>query len=354
MKKFVVFGGFLGSGKTTTMMALTKYHTEHYGKAAMISNDLGRQSLADNKLANLAGCNASELTGECICYQTENLVDRLDYLFDSEGCRLVISDIPGFGVGALEHVYHTLQERYTDRFELAPFTVLVEPHTIELLKKDQAGDLEYILRTQLAEADLIVLNKCDLAADGCEKEDCLAYLRSQYPGAQVIGISALTGQGLDELSRALTDGRASMQRPDIGYGGPAFGTAMGKISEYYIQYHAVVCCNAFDGNAYLTDMASRIQAAILVAGCEIPHLKLLAWEPEGDYGKVDLLGTLRPIAVSKRFEKPCTGLAVMLNASAACPAQKLDGIMTEAVEAVSAAYQLELMIFKKECFGMGG
>ena len=125
MGKFAVFSGFLGSGKTTTMMALTKYFTVHHGKAAMISNDLGQQSLADNKLANLAGCNASELTGECICYQTENLVERLDNLFDQDGCELVISDIPGFGVGALEHVYHTLHKKYPGRFRLAPFTVLV-------------------------------------------------------------------------------------------------------------------------------------------------------------------------------------------------------------------------------------
>ncbi|MBR0160579.1 MAG: hypothetical protein IJQ02_04765 [Oscillospiraceae bacterium] len=41
MKKFAVFSGFLGAGKTTTMMALTKYYTAHYAKAAMISNDLG-------------------------------------------------------------------------------------------------------------------------------------------------------------------------------------------------------------------------------------------------------------------------------------------------------------------------
>ena len=38
MNKFVVFSGFLGSGKTTTMMALTQYYSAHYGKAAMISN----------------------------------------------------------------------------------------------------------------------------------------------------------------------------------------------------------------------------------------------------------------------------------------------------------------------------
>ncbi len=41
MNKFVVFSGFLGAGKTTTMMALTQYYSAHYGKAAMISNDLG-------------------------------------------------------------------------------------------------------------------------------------------------------------------------------------------------------------------------------------------------------------------------------------------------------------------------
>ena len=353
MGKFAVFSGFLGSGKTTTMMALTKYFTVHHGKAAMISNDLGQQSLADNKLANLAGCNASELTGECICYQTENLVERLDNLFDQDGCELVISDIPGFGVGALEHVYHTLHKKYPGRFRLAPFTVLVEPETVELLRTDRSGDLAYILKTQLVEADLIVLNKCDLL-DAEHRQTAADYLKEAYPQAEIVVISALTGEGLEDLSQALYRGTASMHRPDIGYGGPAFGAAMGKMSEYYIQYHAVVCCNDFDGTAYLQDIAQRIQAAVRAAGCEIPHLKLLAWEPEGAYAKVDLLGVERPVEINHRFDRPCTQLAVMLNTSAACPASKLDDIMTEAVETVSRQYQLELMIYKKECFGMGG
>lgn len=353
MKKFTVFSGFLGSGKTTTMMALTKYHTRHHGKAAMISNDLGRQSLADNRLAQLAGCNASELVGECICYQTENLVDRLDRLFDAEGCELVISDIPGFGVGALDHVYHTLQKRYTDRYELAPFTVLVEPRTVGLLRNDRGGDLEYILKSQLLEADLIVLNKCDLLTAE-EKAVDLEYLKENYPQASAIGISALTGEGLEELSQALRQGKASMRLPDIGYGGPAFGAAMGRMSEYYVQYYATVCCNDFDGNDYLVSLAEAVQAGVGAIGAEIPHLKLLAWEPEGDYGKADLLGVDRPVEVSKKFGKPCTELAVMLNCSAACPSKMLEKIMTETIETVSESYNLTVMTFKKECFGMGG
>lgn len=352
MKKFAVFSGFLGSGKTTTMMALTRYVTEHHGKAAMISNDLGGAGLADNKFANLAGCNASELTGECICYQTETLVAHLDHLFEKEECELVMSDIPGFGVGALDHVYHTLQRDYTDRYELAPFTVLVEPRTVELLKNGRGGDLEYILKTQLLEADLIVLNKCDLLKEE-EIKEAAAYLKDHYGRAKIVAISALTGCGLEELSLALKDTKASMHLPDIGYGGEAFSNAMGKMSEYYIQYYAVVCCNTFDGNAYLADMALMIQKEIAREECEIPHLKLLAWNPEGSYGKADLLGIDRPVEVVKRLEHPCRELAVVLNASAACPGKALDEIMTGTVEKISETYQLTITIFKKECLSMG-
>ncbi len=352
MKKFAVFSGFLGSGKTTTMIALTQYYTRHHAKAAMISNDLGHGvNLADNRLAQLCGCNASEITGDCICYVNEQLADRLNAYYD-DGCELVVSDIPGFGVGALEHVYHGLTEKFPGQFELAPFTVLVEPQTIELLRSGCGGDQEYLYNTQLAEADLIVLNKADLL-DEQQREADLSWLSARYPLAQVIAISAIRQEGLEDLSQALSRGQASMRRPNIGYGGEAFQFAMSKISEFYLQYHAVVCCNTFDGNSYLLEMARQVQREIQTAGHQIPHLKLLAWAPEGDFGKVDLIGTGREIEVTHRFERPCTEIAVVLNASAACPVDMLEEIVVGAVHAISDQNQLELAVFKKEGLAMG-
>ena len=352
MKKFAVFSGFLGSGKTTTMIALTKYYTEHFGKAAMISNDLGHGvSLADNKLAQLSGCNASEITDDCICYVNEKLADRLDRYY-KDGCELVVSDIPGFGVGALEHVYHGLTEKFPGSFDLAPFTVLTEPKTLDLLRSGNAGALEYIYDTQLVEADLIVLNKCDLLSEE-QRNEYLAWLEVKYPLASVIGISALKGDGLEDLCVALKEGSASMRKPDIGYGGERFRSAMGRMSEYYLQYAATVCCDDFDGNAYLMDIAESVRDMVKAEGYEIQHLKLLAWETEGDYGKVDLIGTGRDIEVTHRFEKPCTSIAVILNSSAECPADTLDHIVTEAVMRNSGKYQLELFINKKESMSMG-
>ena len=100
-------------------------------------------------------------------------------------------------------------------------------------------------------------------------------------------------------------------------------------------------------------MARAVRTALKDGGFEIPHMKLLAWEPEGDFAKVDLLGTERPIEIARRFERPCTDIAVVLNASAACPAATLDETVAEAVRTTSDRYQLELMIFKKDCFNLG-
>ena len=352
MKKFAVFSGFLGSGKTTTMMALTRYYTEHYGKAAMISNDLGEGvTLADHRYAALSGCNASEITDECICFCNELLAERLNAFYD-DGCELVISDIPGFGVGALEHVYFGLTEKFPGQFELAPFTTLTEPENVALLRAAPDSDRAVICHNQLLEAELIVLNKCDLLdADTCEES--LKWLREHYPQARVLAISAKRGDGLDALALAMRDRKAALLHPDIDYDADPLQNALGRLCEYYLQYHAAVCCNDFDGTAYLKDLAERIQEAVCAAGFEIPHMKLLAWEPEGDFGKVDLLGIGRPVEISRSFEKPCTELAVILNTSAAIPFRLLDELADEAVKTVSDRYQLELMIFKKEGFDLG-
>ena len=352
MRKFAVFSGFLGAGKTSAMMALTRWHSAHRGKAAMISNDLGGQDLADNRLAQLSGCNASELTGKCICDQRPKLMARLSELFDG-GCELVISDIPGFGVGALDHVYHALSAEYPGQTALAPFTVLTEPETVAFLQSGDDADLRYLMHAQLLEADLIVLNKCDLLTQAQREADA-QYLKDRYPASELLCISARTGEGIEALSDALMNGSASMRAPDPGCGGRQLRKSMSRMSEYNIQYRAVVCCDTFDGSAYLTALAERVQADVRAAGQEIPHLKLLAWTPEGDYGKADLLGTRRAVELTHPFALPCTDVAVILNGSAACPSKTLDAIVTGAAEAVSKEFRLDMAVFRKECFGMGG
>ena len=195
-------------------------------------------------------------------------------------------------------------------------------------------------------------SKVDLL-DAPARDEALSWLAGRYPWAELLAVSAMTGEGLDALSRALREGTASLRHPEIDYDADDLQNAMGSLSEYYLQYRAVVCCDDFDGCAYLLDLAEEIRRAVRAAGGEIPHMKLLAWGPEGDYAKADLLGTERPVEMPHRFAAPCTDLAVVLNASAACPDEALNRLVGEAVKSVSDRYRLELMIFKKDHFGLG-
>ena len=352
MNKFAVISGFLGAGKTTLMIALVRFCTEHCKKAAMISNDLGHGvTLADHRQALLNGCAAAEITDECICFVHDQLAEQLDR-FHAEGCCLVLSDIPGFGVGALEHVYHGMNADYPGKYSLSPFTVLIEPRSVLVLQGNLHDDMAPILHAQLQEADLIVLNKCDLLEDP-EIEQYTAFLRERYPEAGVLAVSAATGRGLDALCRALLEGSASLRHPAIDYEDTELIRAMDSLTEYYLQYHAVVCCNDFDGTAYLRDLAEAVRSGIRDAGGASPHFKLLAWSPEGDYGKVDVLGTDRKLEITRPFARRCTQLAVLLNTSSRCPAKELQELVWDAVRGVSDRYQLELMIFKEECFNLG-
>ena len=163
--EFLVVSGFLGAGKTTTMIALAEYMDAHMQKVGIIANDLGAQ-LVDTNLTRESGCTVEEIASGCICYQMENTVDRIRRMRDGAGAKLVMSDIPGCGVGTVEHVYKQVLRDNSDEFWLGPLTVIVDPERLRMIMPEQADinlppELKYLLETQVEEADLVVLNKID-------------------------------------------------------------------------------------------------------------------------------------------------------------------------------------------------
>ena len=115
--KYVIVSGFLGSGKTTTMIAMGRVINKKYGKGPIIANDLGAKNLVDADYTRTADMDITEITGDCICYVNEDLVAHIDRLSNA-GADVVMSDIPGCGIGALDHVYIQLKEKYPEKYDL--------------------------------------------------------------------------------------------------------------------------------------------------------------------------------------------------------------------------------------------
>ena len=136
--KYMIFSGFLGSGKTTAMSARARAINKRDQKegepshVAIIANDLGAKNLVDADYTRTADVPIDEIPGDCICYITDDLVYHINRLAEG-GAGIVVSDIPGCGVGALNHVYVPLKEQYPGKFDLLPLVCLVDPMRLRMI-----------------------------------------------------------------------------------------------------------------------------------------------------------------------------------------------------------------------------
>ena len=354
MSRYVVFGGFLGSGKTTSMMAFSDILKAQGKKPAILVNDLGARNLVDGSYTEKKGYLTQNITGDCICYQTENLVDKLRRFRDADQADLIFSDIPGCGIGALDHVYHKLDREYHGEFTLCPFTAVVDPERLRVIMPEHAdlnlpSEMEYLFDAQLKEAEVILLNKIDLLTPE-KTEEITAFLKNGYPEAAVFAISAKEGTGLEEALAYLMTHDSELRNPEIGYGGPDFVAAEETMSWYNRQFY--VKGGSFDGNAFTARYMDHIRDGLRLASGNVPHLKAMAEDALGHYLKVSLTGVDYALEWAEKLPYNTESLKVIVNARAACESGKLDGIMDYALKETVKQFGLSLKIFFTECFGM--
>ncbi|MBQ9955741.1 MAG: GTPase (G3E family) [Eggerthellaceae bacterium] len=355
--KFMVVSGFLGAGKTTTMIAMAECINGRNGNAAIIANDLGA-NLVDTNLTQTTGCKVVEIASGCICYQMDNLVDQVRRLRDKDGARFIMSDIPGCGVGALEHVYHPLARDCADEISLAPFMVVADPERLRMIMPEKADinlpeELVYLLKLQLEEADLVVLNKIDLLTE----EDIARYvdfLKTACPDIPVICISARERTNIDELVDFVTTKLSAVKNFKVNYD-EKFDQAEGKLTWYNRRlFFKTNSSAAIDYNAVIDDMIESIRMGLIERKRNVPHLKTFATAHEdgSDFSKASLIGVDYDTEYERTLEREHDKVRMIINARAVCESRPLARIVDDAVDEVCDRYDLDCQIFFTECFGM--
>lgn len=354
--RFMVVSGFLGAGKTTTMIALGEHLCKTYGEAAIIANDLGA-NLVDTCLTQTSGCTVAEIASGCICYQMDNTVDQIRRLRDKDGAKFVMSDIPGCGVGALDHVYHTLHDNNSDEFILCPFTVIVDPERLRMIMPEHADinlpeELVYLLQLQLEEADLVVLNKCDTLTSQ-DIDRYVEFLRAACPDIPILTISALERTGIEELAEYVTTHESALKNFSVR-DNERFTQAETKLTWYNRRlYFKTLDESKIDFNQVVEDLIEEIRMGLIQRKRNVPHLKTFATSGNGDYNKASLIGVDYDIEYAQKMLRPHKNARLVINARAVCESRPLARIVDDAVDAVCDQYNLDCQIFFTECFGMG-
>ncbi|MDY0170392.1 MAG: GTP-binding protein [Thermoguttaceae bacterium] len=190
----ILVGGFLGAGKTTLIQAATEKLAAQGKRVGIVTNDQAA-NLVDTATLARPGLPIQEVSGGCFCCHFDDLVGAMDRLVEADAPDVLIGEPVGSCTDLSATVLQPMKQLLADRYEAAPFSVLVDATRLQdaLGKGDGhrfPKNVIYIYRKQLEEADVIVLNKADLLL-GCEVARLEDSLRREFPQAMVMTISAL-------------------------------------------------------------------------------------------------------------------------------------------------------------------
>src|SRR5438874_1229197 len=162
--RFVMVGGFLGAGKTTTLARLARHYMSQGKRVGIVTNDQA-QDLVDTNSLRAQGFSVAEVAGACFCCKFDELVARTGDLEEDQRPDVILAEPVGSCTDLVATVVQPLKALYPGRFQVAPYSVLFKPsHGLRILRNESAGfspKAAYIFRKQLEEADAIVINRAD-------------------------------------------------------------------------------------------------------------------------------------------------------------------------------------------------
>jgi len=338
--RYVMVGGFLGAGKTTSILRLAEWLTARGLRVGLVTNDQGG-GLVDTALAAAHRMPVEEIVGGCFCCRFTSLVEAAESLVRETAPDVLIAEPVGSCTDLVATVTLPLEQIYGDRFTVAPMSVVVDPLRAErvlgLATAKLSEHVGYIYRKQLEEAEIIVINKCDLV-DAPRLDPLRAALAAVNPQATILECSARDGIGLGVwFERLLAENSQAAAIAEIDYDRYALGESLlGWLNaEVRIGAAGTTSAAEFDGNELLVAILSQIRTALEASGHEIAHLKgTLAIEGDPyELAAANLVRTADSAHLSHRLAEPVDIGRLLLNLRAEADPADLEQAVRVAVSA---------------------
>ena len=187
----VLIGGFLGSGKTTAIVAAARLLIQKGKRVAVITNDQGDQHV-DTAFVESFGITTREVTNGCFCCNYNQLDSLLQSLRVTEHPDYIFAESVGTCTDLIATIAKPLQD-FRPEIKTA-ISIFADADLLSSILEGrstfQEESVRYIYKKQLEEADLLIVNKKDLLSHHqLNRIDEL--MKSEYPGKIILHQSSL-------------------------------------------------------------------------------------------------------------------------------------------------------------------
>lgn len=353
--RFVMIGGFLGAGKTTLISQLAKRFQADGKHVCVVTNDQAA-GLVDTHLLKSQGLEINEVAGSCFCCNFDGLTDAIDEFEVRRRPDVILAEPVGSCTDLIATIAIPMMQRMGEKFVHSPYAVILKPSHGKKILSGKAGGFsekaEYIFRKQLEEAQLILINRVDELSDE-DVEELKSQLAQQYPGRKVIGISARTGESIDQLYDSLRASTSYKEATmDVDYDIYADGEAeLGWLNA------TVSFCSesAMPLDAMTVALVERLRTSLLKAGAEPGHVKVLCSSPEDAQGVsvANLIDSDSETFLSVSCDVATTEVTAIINARVRMAPETLREFVEEAVQKAASNLGATCKVEQIESFRPG-
>ncbi|MEX0725700.1 MAG: GTP-binding protein [Planctomycetaceae bacterium] len=352
--QYIMIGGFLGAGKTTAILQLARQFRDQNRKVGLITNDQSF-GLVDTTMLRSHGFATEEITGGCFCCRFGSLVEAAGKLTDDTQPDVFLAEPVGSCTDLRATVSYPLQRMYGDNYAVAPLSVVLDPlraRQVLGLEKGKAFSpkVVYIFEKQLEEADILVVNKCDLIGEQ-EQDQLHSALESRFPSATVIRISARNGSGINEwVALLLSQEQSRGSSMEVDYDTYAEGESLLG----WLNLSATLEGEEFDGNEFLQQLGKNVREQLEDLGIEIAHLKMTLMPDSGnDLAVGNLVRNAGEIELSHELVEPLDVGQLILNLRAEGDPERLKQFAVDELDKLVAERTLTHTLEHVEAFRPG-
>ena len=348
--RFLMIGGFLGAGKTTTIAKLAQHYADQGKRVGLVTNDQA-YDLVDTHTLRSKGFDVGEVPGACFCCKFDDLMTTVSDLSSDKLPDIVIAEPVGSCTDLYATVIQPMRQLFGDKFELGPLLVLLKPEHGKKILGSRGGrgfspQAEYIFLKQLEEADAIAINKIDKLADE-DLQDLVGRIKERFGGVQCFGISAREGTNFDQLIDAAdVQVVARKEAMDVDYETYAIGEA--ELGWLNCQI-AAEADEKFDLDQLVLGLTGEIGKRLVKNGFEVAHLKLLGQTIENAaVGNMVSSGMDAELSLASQIRT--TSAELLVNARVAADPESLVEIVKVAAGKIGEQLQVRLTVGNIQSF----